>query len=329
MRPGQGVFSGRLEELDNLLSERKLMVPMDSEVELIIKPSALPEGFEEIPIYRKIPEISESLEPADNGRLPPDTTQKLEKNPSWFSRKIKSILRDNAAQRHSGNKRDGDLDMKHLYKALTTGRCFTDKDVISNKRYSVALVIDCSGSMAERSILAGKCASQFILEFQKLTALSVILFNAETLVYKLPHKILKDKELIELQEEIFLRSNSSSIGAYGNHDAFAISKAVEVLRKEKGKKIIVVMSDGEPACDPSKCKRNHREKECYQRGSPKDETRDSIHKAIVRNHSILGLGIQNDSVASLYPDYKVISNLPEMYPSLVELLQRAVKRGGV
>jgi len=332
-RPGQGIFTGKAGKLFDLLDDRKLGIDDDTEVELHVKAI---EGFEGLFPSKVIPGGKEGMLPPpsrdddDEDTRPLRLDEKDEEAPSWFNRKLKSILKDNAIQRHAGNKRYGDLDMKHLYKATTTGRCFTDKDIISNKQYSVALVIDCSGSMSgNQSVLAAKCGSKFIEQFQKMTALSVVLFNAKTEVVKLPHKILNQKELKMFRDQVYDKSNRQN-GTYGNHDAFAIRKATEVLKNGKGKKIVVVMSDAQPACSWDRCRGTDKEHECFnpKHGSQGQQTHDAIRSARMKGYAVLGLGVQTSSVSGYYPESEVINKSVEMYPKLIKLLQRAVKRGG-
>jgi len=325
-------FRGRYTDLSSAIYDDKFAIDPDTEVELIVKP---PKGFEGV-----IPPHSHIVGGGGvGGSAPPDDDEEeieIQAIPdpssmnNVFARQLKLILKDNAIQRHAGNKRSGDLDMKHLYKAMTTGRCFSDKDVISKKCYSVALAVDCSGSMRDNNQcdLAADCAIQFIKHFQKLTQLSVILFNAKTEVVKLPNQIMDTIELGWLKGKILHKSRVENDG-YGNHDHYAIIKSTEVLRSARGKKIIVVMADGQPACDRNKCRAKHRERECY----PDDDncithTRFIVNKARETSHTVLGIGIKSEGVTHLYPDSEVVQNLNELYPSLIKLLQRTVKRGG-
>jgi hypothetical protein len=323
-------FSGRFGDLSAAIYEDRFSIAQDDKVELIVKP---PEGFEGIipkkELILKPPPKPEEEEQEEKKPDPTLVSDFGEDNP-YFTRRLRNILRDNAIQRHAGNKRDGDLDMKHLYKARTTGRCFTDKDIISNKMYSVALVVDCSGSMrGSNARLAGQCAVRFIRHFQKITQLSVVLFNAITEVVKYPHKQLNSMELQSIHSKIVSKPNYDG-EAYGNHDAFAIMKATEILRPMRGKKIIVVINDGEPACDRGKCERQGRKHECYHT-NPFLETKATVQQTIKNNHTVLGIGIGSEasSVKELYPDSEMVREVPQLYNSLIKLLQRTIKRGGI
>jgi Mg-chelatase subunit ChlD len=315
-------YKGKFGELKKTIGSFK--IHQDAEVELIIQP---PEGFEKVikPIKMKVPpdEPTPTKKIPKNREIPslPDSPP-----PLWFLKKLKSIFKDNTLERHAGNKRDGDLDCKHLYKAFTTGRCFTDKDIISKKVYNVALVVDCSGSMGgEQARIAASCMKHFIEQFQDIVQLSVILFNKKTEVVKLPHIKFKEPDFNKFTKIVINKPQTEDGG--GNHDPFALRKAEEIMKPYKGRKIITMISDCEPACDcPSK--------ECYHKlpGGGVDtfkELRNTVHEIESRHIPVLGLSILRDNVHDFYKEGAVLEEVSEMYPALIELIGRAVKRGRI
>jgi Mg-chelatase subunit ChlD len=308
-------FIGKFGDLKKLFPSFK--IPPTTEVELIIKP---PEGFEEImtPMKIKMPPPPKDMPEEEP---PPPKGIKDAPPPLWFIRKLKSILKDNLIQRHSGNKRSGDLDMKHLYKAKTTGRVFTDRDVISAKRYNIALAVDASGSMqGERIQIASMCMKHFIEQFQKLVSLSVIVFNKETKVVKYPHQKMDEKAIKKLCREV--ESFPNGEGGGGNHDTFALKKSVELLDKGKGEKIIVMISDCEPACGCDS-------KECFKpRINPYTDLADTVKTIEAHNVQVLSLTIHRD-FKSCYRQGAILTKVEEMYPALITLLSKAVKRGRI
>jgi nitric oxide reductase activation protein len=237
-------FSGSFERFKNILP--KLKISSTDQVTFIVEP---PKGFEGIIPPIKIPMKKQWEEDAGSEPYKPED---ISNSPIWFRRKLLNILKDNVIQRPAGNKRDGDLDTKHLYKAFTTGRAFMKKDILSKKEYNVALCIDCSGSMkGERVKLVTKCAKTFITEFQEITNLMVISFNAITTILKPFHIKMKEKDFSKMGSSLFNSTEYNNKGAYGNHDHYAIKTARDNLlgiRRPHQRNIIVVMSDGRPQC---------------------------------------------------------------------------------
>lgn len=318
-------FKGKYADLLKRIDTFK--IPGSTEVELIINP---PEGFEKmmkpmsIPMDIKIPEDKKGEPPVSKK----DKNVKDEIPPLWFMKKLKSILKDNSLQRHATNKREGDLDTKHLYKAFTTGRVFTDKDIISKKSYNIVLCVDCSGSMGGKSAnIAALCMKHFTEQFQQIVNLSVITFNQQVLVVKTPHKKLDEKEREILGDKIISEPGGNFGG--GNHDHSALLKAEELMKPLKGEKIIVIISDCEPSCG---CENEG----CYHVGrrtsgkykSYNEELRETAKMIEHRGTHILSLSIEN-KYEHHYKHGAILEKVADMYPSLIKLITQVIRRRNI
>lgn len=235
----------------------------------------------------------------------------------WFSSKLKSIFKDNAIRRSNGNKRFGALDFKKLHRIVTTEKVFMRPERTDSKKYAVSLVVDCSGSMRGRkSMVAAAAAMTLIKEFQELTELEVMSFNEREQVLKKFDVKLKDDAICKIGDFMVRETHTSFAG--GNHDHIALDKAAKSLSVRKGRRVMIVLSDGQPSCNCSVCNMgNH-----------------ALHEALIqkvkdiRGQGIvpLSVGIINNSVEMFYPDYEVINGIDQLYESILRLLDRTVRR---
>ena len=115
--------------------------------------------------------------------------------------------------------------------------------------------------------------------------------------------------------------------AYGNHDTFAIQTAIQTLKPLKGEKIIVVVSDGEPACSKNECVRKGREKECYHTNDAYAELKGMV-KGVSDTHHVLGIGVGR-GVEWVYKQNVSVKRLEDMYPALLKLLKMSIKRRAI
>jgi Mg-chelatase subunit ChlD len=348
-------WKGKYADIFRKMKDGTISVADDTEVELIIKPKT---GFEKL-TSKKPPEklsgdpsgkeiqmemeknepITEN-DPEGKGNAGQKNPDDIDKPPSWYLRRLDSILRDNTLKRFAGNKRSGELDNKHLYKFSTTGRCFADKDIISKKNYNIGLIVDFSGSMdcGNKIELATECAASFVRDFQGRANLEVMGFNRITTIIKPFGKKIPTTQFKTFAKDILAgktwSGNTTKIwqdsNTGGNHDHFALMEMWQHLKKYNGRKLIVIMSDGQPACGcPEKCQKE--QMEFHKRSLVWNETQRVIEerkRIESQNGIVLGLGITQDSyVEHIYKDYAVILKLPDMYEVLITLLSKTIKRG--
>lgn len=172
-------------------------------------------------------------------------------------RKAVSILKDISNERYEGNYESGRLENRKLFKLLTgKTRIFSRKiaDGESDKDMVIAVLVDESGSMrgqgdSRTSEGRPKCEEACISATVLAKALEmsnkpfgVFGFN----MYDYVHKDFKER--LKLDKMIDIVRNSEGSGAGYNNDGWAIHHTTQLLLKQpQKKKILIVLSDGEPA----------------------------------------------------------------------------------
>ncbi len=255
---------------------------------------------------------------------------------AWSRNKLKSILKDNSSKREIGNKEYGLLDLKKLHKIVTTGKVFKRKALITDKKYSVSLLVDCSGSMrhSDKNIHAAMATVKFILEYGEYVDIDAIGFNREIITLKSFGEPVSKRML---QEIFFLITSpascydlvnsfldtSSRIGelsAAGNHDHMALMYGEKKLLGRNGQKFMVVFSDGAPSCDEEgNCR--------ICRGST---TKENLIKETKRIEStdikLFSIGVKSESVSRFYKNFKIISDVSALSRTLIDLIGSQIKR---
>lgn len=114
---------------------------------------------------------------------------------------------------------------------------------------------------------------------------------------------------------------SNSCGS--NSDGEMVHVVVRKLLKTKGKKILIVLSDGQPTSEHqwSRYVKNRR----IDSFNLKHEVQDAINKGV----TFIGIGIQSTAVKSYYPanNVAVVTDLNQLYPAVIDKLKRLIKRG--
>lgn len=164
----------------------------------------------------------------------------------WAKNKLKSILKDNETKREIGNKEYGLIDLKKIHRIVTTGKIFKRKALMTDKKYSMVLLVDCSGSMnPDKSVNAAKATIKFLQEYSEYIDIEVRGFN----MLNIPLKSFGEKITKKMLKEIFFliiecakgdaryirRIFEESInyeGANGNHDHIHLQDAEQRLRKK-------------------------------------------------------------------------------------------------
>lgn len=247
-------------------------------------------------------------------------------SPVWFKTKLRSIFKDNKIGRTVANKTCGKLDMKRLYKVMTSDKLFCKKEDISKKQYNVLLLVDASGSMEGAKLYTAlQCMGALIRDMQDVVSLEVAIFNhrykvLKTFDEKIPNSLLKIKVL----EPTVAHKNS-----YGgsNHDHIAVKKAAESLSKRVGQKILIVLSDGHPACDGGS-------QECDATCGDYNSMDSAMWKALKRSVkevensgiTVLSVGMLTDVVKHFYSHHIVIHDINNLYDAISTYMERYVKR---
>lgn len=220
---------------------------------------------------------------------------------------IRSIIKDNAIKRYSKPFKRGKLDAKAMYKYLATDniRIFKKPRVISDKKYSMAILVDQSGSMSGQNSHYAVNGTIILAEVFEMLGLpyEIIGFNNTAYIFKKFNGSLKRE---------YIPSLRSTQG--GTDDANALQTIKERILKfdpnQTYHKGIFVISDGEGA-DPDKMK-------------------DLVLQIEKNNNAtVFGIGIgdmDEESLRQRYDHYLMINNIKELPMALVNLMRGQFKR---
>lgn len=235
-----------------------------------------------------------------------------------FEMRLKSMFKDNAMKRMIGNKRYGNIDFKRLHRITTTGKIFERKDSLSGRDYNIMLLVDTSGSMqGGKNYLAASTMYTLIRDFQKLVNIYVTTFNTRMIPIKEYDTIMKDEDIRKKAELIVQESMTSAAG--GNHDNLALEEGFKILQRQKGTKIMMIISDGQPSCNCGEC------------GGHDLVGKTRRMAQVIERHSIpvLSVGIMTTSVRDIYKDYEIIQDPSQLYDAILKLLSKTVRRRAV
>lgn len=254
-------------------------------------------------------------------------------NSAFFKRKVQSILTDNKYDRWVGGYRSGKINLRKLPKVATgSNRVFQRRVERKGKFYSVVIVVDISGSMQGYKMdLAAKSAAELYKALDSNDVeVAVIAFNSvvemvkdwdwnfkpevveqhlSNLMYIQPNQPV-DFRVVRDSNQVLARFGDRPMHPPGeNFDYIAIQDASTMLNERKGRKIMLVYSDGQPTGDTS--------------GLLRKEVRRVIDEGIIT----LGFGIHDSAVTSYYPYTDVIQDVQEIYPKTISLLSKHILRG--
>ena len=255
-------------------------------------------------------------------------------NKATFKIKLNSVMKDNMYDRKVANQRSGSVYNRKLYKIGYSNKVFSRRQERLNKIYNIVLCLDCSGSMGGTKLdsMIEMCQEFIpILQKSKGINLEVICFNKNT-------RVIKEFEETLTEEQIAKRINETYWGNWefgyswdrgDNNDGFVVNYATERLSNvDVGRKIIIMMSDGEPASDNGwvdTARFGHKyEKLHYDDFNLSMEVRKSMKKGIV----FMGIGIMSNAVKQYYPvrNTAVVTDLTELFPQLLSVFNRQLKR---
>ena len=310
-------------------------------------------------------------------------------NDATFQRTLQSVLFDNMYDRNVARRRTGKINNKGLQRISYSDKIFKRKEERMNKQYSIALLVDCSGSMnGDKMRIAANSALKLSrhLSSAKINH-AVYGFNTPTLklkdyntawdrdVEKKLWMMIRDlwcawdrRGVTTLEEpewcseygqyEIFSKGTSLKYighnldlknlktlslddvlgtnrdiehcgGAAWNNDSHAVRFVAKELHKQSGKKIMIVLSDGEPAGSYPYLQSAEFPRENYcgnlDRQNLKQHIKD-IMKSGIEVHSI---GIQSDAVNKFYPPDRTCSvyDLGQIYDHIIKIIRNNIKRG--
>lgn len=228
--------------------------------------------------------------------------------------------------------RKGRLNASSLSR-LTLGddRVFRRREVSTSKDVAVGLLVDCSGSMySEGRIQTASLAAYALTSVldRMNIANEVLGFTTER---NLPREMREDEDKLETRyarvQNIYMpifkgfserltpsvkrriAAFPSSLELRENVDGECVEIAAQrLLLRDEARKILIVLSDGAPACPG----------DWHQLSSHLKRTVQMVQRAGV---DVVGIGIQTDSVRGYYPKHVVLNNVSELAGTVVKQLR--------
>lgn len=248
-----------------------------------------------------------------------------------FKSKLSNVMTDNKFDRVVAKRKKGKLDNKNLWR-VETGQVniFKQKQERKGKLYNIVILVDESGSMSwdEKIETASETSVYLAKSFNRMNInLAIIGFNATMLVHKSFEKPIKNKDIDDFKEDMYTKAHGTLKGTKRvemacNHDYDAIQTGIDMLLKRRGKKILLIFSDGRPNCDEDG-------RDCG--GYDQDKHKVDKIKGLMREYKdkilFLGIGIMAEHVKAMYEHCILIDDLDDFKTKVVEELAKVIKRG--
>jgi len=229
-------------------------------------------------------------------------------------RKAISILKDMDIVRFEGNYQSGKLQNRRLYK-IKTGQTniFTRKIAQSETKDMVfALLSDESGSMRGRKAKENCIATTTLAKALEKANKPFGVFGFNQFYYT--HKKFGEKLKLDEMKNIIRNTASTSFGNGYNNDGYAIKRTIEVLAQQpQKKKILIVLSDGQPAPYPYGDKIN------YLDYGLKAEAKKAESIA-----TVYGIGILSSAVENYYKNYIILRDPSQLGNELFKIFRKEV-----
>jgi Mg-chelatase subunit ChlD len=257
-------------------------------------------------------------------------------NDKVFRSKLASVMLDNKYDRRIKGRTRGKLDMKALYKVPTLARSiFSQKQACKNKEYDIVLLVDTSGSMCDRD-RNGRRRDEAAAEACNFLLRSFEGLNINTMVigYTDTFQVLKDFS----EKPDYKKIANGLRGEDGTPTYQAMNRAYQLLKPKKGKKILMVLTDGEPGGRisryiDSKGKEESIDKIHREIGYARDEnyewrSKKELHALADKNKDVttIGVGINKDC-EKVAKNNILVKNLEDLKPKMISILKKQIKRG--
>lgn len=241
-----------------------------------------------------------------------------------FVVKAISVLADNAGVRKIPRQRSGKFLDEARLGLVPAGetRIFQRAQKKQFHEYSVSLLIDVSGSMSGSKLdVACKCTHALEYALTRAGAeVDVFAFNGD---YKeVTPKVVQDPDA-------FYKAMLAQCHEYGgdNNDADAVRiTAGKLLMKRQPGKILLVLSDGQPAPGGGPIARMIKNN---NRGDSGIDLKHAVEETRKKGITCLAVGVLTSCPREYYGEHHtaVVRDLKELYPSMAKILERNIQRG--
>lgn len=240
-------------------------------------------------------------------------------NAKPMANKLRIKLQTRSRDRYEYGLKKGKLHTGSVHR-LTLGdvpnaeRVFRQKKVNVTLDTAVCLLVDCSGSMSGIKFNMACCAAgAFSAALKPLNITHSVLGFTNTLDEEDPIVwVFSDYNERVSSDDLVDRFHRASACLWENTDGDAIAYAAATLaaRKEQ-RKVLLVLSDGEPAGR-------------LLHGDIRRYTKDVIERIEKSNIDIYGVGLLDKSVKRFYTNHVIVDSVDELTPTILKLLDRSI-----
>jgi hypothetical protein len=251
-----------------------------------------------------------------------------------FRAKLQSVMLDNKYDRRLRGRSRGKLDMKALFKVPTQAKSvFTQKVARKNKEYSICILVDESGSMRsnDKCILAAELTCFLVKNFEGININTCIIgFNNNISILK---EFGGKPDYTNMYSDISTRHHYN--GDEENDDYDAMYRGYQVLKGVKGKKILLMLSDGKPDQGRSNyydINGKEEDKSKIEKDMPKldrgeKEQKEHLNALANANKDVVSIGIGIQEGGWQIPTNFMVKDLAMLKPKIIEILKKNIKRG--
>jgi cobalamin biosynthesis protein CobT len=255
--------------------------------------------------------VDPNTDGSDSREYQPDMQKAYTKGRALAGTVRKLLQTRSQVHYESGHKR-GKISARSLHRTrIGSDKVFKRKSEAIDLDVSVSLLVDMSGSMSGSRYVAAAAAAAMLndaISFNGIP-LEIIGFTEDSrrgcrhFIYKTFKKRISGDQLVNC-------FSHHGKDLYQNSDGESVLYATSRLRAEKSsRKILIVLSDGEPACD--------------NQGDAFTFTKEAI-KYAERHVEVYGIGIETTAVSELYKEHTVLRDSSELEKCLLEVIQNKI-----
>ena len=239
-------------------------------------------------------------------------------NASRLSKKVRQLIQAKSLTRYQHSLKSGKLSVKNMYRTKLINsdsqtRVFKKKTINNSLDAAVYLLVDGSGSMSghkyTHAIISAALLNEALGTLRIPTMISVfddVYKSLRSGIVKKFDKMLQTSDIIDRMS--YYAGHCMSNNSDGESILDAYNKLT--LRRET-KKVLIVISDGSPATGG--------------KGDAMWFTQEVVKKIEKeKNIDIMAIGLEDDSVRSIYKRYILIDDASQLESELLKLVQRQI-----
>lgn len=279
-------------------------------------------------------------------------------------RQIKKILKDNLFKREILSTR-GKINFNRLARHKTSKYLFSNPSQEKGKRYNIEILLDCSGSMQihDRMEPATDACKTIVDLLKSVSNLGITLFNyvekridinnfkpedylfgerGQTASYGYKTEEKNGVETITIDKDDFLsygeegeRDDCNNGAGAGNWEIINLANTCERLRKQEGKKIIILLTDGSPNLDRHSRNSKYTDGRIWKKDVilagrnlkhyPKYTYQKQVKSILRKDIDLITIGIGTNDPENFYPNFYKCDYTSDIGRIMIESLSKIIK----